>query len=102
MSKRLKYDVSTIASLGAVKVVVSKYVLDNQIVMRCPKVIKHPESAFAAFASFHTSIWNLDSGDIAGDCDPTMATEWHMSPYRFNQLKNMVVDFEHDKEMKRL
>jgi hypothetical protein len=73
-----------------VKVVVSRYVPDNQIVLRRLK----PRQSPGVFASYFMSVWNLETGEIGGDCMPEDATEWHMSAKRFRQLKKMIDDYD--------
>lgn len=103
MKQKLKYDIPTISLLGAIKVVVSPYVLDDKIIMRGPRdLTRQPSLSPKTYAAYHISIWDLETGVVAGDCDPTKATEWHMSAKRFKQLKEMVDDFEFEtaKEIK--
>lgn len=89
MSK-LAYNLGTLAAIGGVRVIVSKYVKDNQIVMRQPRDLsRQPSLAPKTYASFHLSIWDLDTGEVHGDCDPTKATEWHMSFERFRRIKEL-------------
>jgi hypothetical protein len=95
MSK-LPYNLSTLAAIGAVKVIVSKYVADNQIVLRQPRDLSRQPSlaptTFVSYHIYHISIWDLDKGEVTGDCDPTKATEWHMSPKRFRELQELTED----------
>jgi hypothetical protein len=96
MSK-LKYNLETIAPLSSVKVIVSKYVPSNQIVMRAPKPAhKRPSLSPEIYVSFFLSVWDLDTGEIHGDCKPEDATEWHMSPERYKQLQDMLTDYDQE------
>lgn len=82
---KLPYNIESLASLGSIKIIVSPFVPDNTIVLKAPK----QSYGIRNFASYHVGIWNLDSGDIAGDCDITKATEMHLSHNRMKQLRSM-------------
>lgn len=99
MNSKAKYNYSTLPSLHGVNVVVSTYVKDNQIVLRAPKKTRNPNHPYAPFASYHLSIWDLDKGEVSGDCPLTSATEMHMSPSRYDQMKKMIDENEKDEEV---
>lgn len=93
---KLEHSLDTYLSFKGVKVIVNRYMLDDRIVLRRPKNIRFPGRAYEAFAIYHISIWDLDKGEVYGDCNPREATEMHMSPYRFDKLKRMIEEYEKD------
>lgn len=98
MNSKLEYSHDSLAALGSIKVIVSKYVEDFTIVFRAPKTSNRPST----FVSFYTSIWDLKTGKVHGDLDPSKATEMHMSAKRYDQLKTMIDSQQHDYEMETL
>src|SRR5690242_6238854 len=94
---KMAYTVENMASLTGLKVMVSRYVLDNQIVFKGRERQLKPLGV-----SWALTIWNLDTGEMNGNLDLADATEMHVSPARFKELRDKVIDWEHDKEMERL
>lgn len=96
MMSRLKFQPQTFLPLIGVAIKVSDYATDDIIVLRCPKPKKSTNLLYQPLASFHLSIWNLKDGSIKGDCPLNKASELHISPKRYDELKRMIDDYEKD------
>lgn len=83
--KKLKFTAHSLADLYGIKVIVSPHVGDDKIVFRRDRQPVRPE----VFASYELTVWDLRTGDMNGNCDPTKATEMHVSPKRFDEIKRM-------------
>lgn len=73
----LPYNVSTLAELCSIKVIISELVLDDKIVLM-------------DFTGNRMSIWDKKTGDIHGTCSLDEAHELHVSQFTYDQLTSAV------------
>lgn len=93
--KKLEYSLKNLSLLPTFDLIISESVPDNQMIfMERADTLRD-----GAFAPHKFSIWNLDTGEIRGNADPTYSRELYMSSKRCAQLIHEVEKTE-DEGMK--
>jgi|GEM_PF-6662438 len=80
--KELEYNLKNLALLPTLDVIISESVPDNQMIFRERADILRD----GVFASPRITIWNLETGEMHGNADPTYSRELYMCSKRYDQL----------------